>query len=588
VIARHRLVLSLLGVGAVSSVLAFAAIGVGGPDDAYITDWVAQRFAETGRIVNYNDSPIEQSTSLLHVIVLGTARWVTRIPVPVLGYLVGFVALIATIVGVGLWTREINARAPLIAALLAAAAFPLLYWATSGLETLLVSALLLWFLLRFFRFLVTPDQVKREGILLGIVTLLLAGSRPDAILLVVGLLGLVVSVAFLGSRGPRFVSRSLPVVALRRSCLAAVPAGVAIGIVEGVRFALFDALVPQPVEAKTGSALRISAVRSGWDYLDASLQPRWLWIPVIVLAGRGVWIVFRSRSLAGWITVLTAALGVGIVVVSGGDWMGAARFLVPSLALLFVLAAIGIVSLRAIGRPHVTSGWRRLVSSPAPIAVATVLVLVLELAALSVFVRDASTLHGEWTFNNGSPVTDSFSLRVPPHGPSIDIPASIPWYQRRNAPHLRDAIFLDRGMPRIAEIIRRMPNPREQLTIGSGQAGLLPYDILDRFPGRVRFIDRGNLTTADFAKCPGRKHSTTGLVIIYGYWFKHAGECAPPMPDVIIDIGLFRKTKVLAQKYDLIYQQFYVIERKGLFPPFTAAMFLAVRKGFLPAVDTAR
>jgi len=58
--------------------LGFLLFGSTGRDDSYITYWVADQFRRTGRIANYNGKAIEQSSSLLHVLVLAGLSWLTR------------------------------------------------------------------------------------------------------------------------------------------------------------------------------------------------------------------------------------------------------------------------------------------------------------------------------------------------------------------------------------------------------------------------------------------------------------------------------------------------------------------------------
>jgi hypothetical protein len=55
----------------------FLLISSGGRDDAHIT--LGQlTLARTGRILNYNGGHLEQSSSLLHVLVLAALSWMPR------------------------------------------------------------------------------------------------------------------------------------------------------------------------------------------------------------------------------------------------------------------------------------------------------------------------------------------------------------------------------------------------------------------------------------------------------------------------------------------------------------------------------
>ncbi|HNL92071.1 MAG TPA: hypothetical protein PKH01_04140, partial [Pseudomonadales bacterium] len=46
----------------------------GGVDDAHITYWAAESLVRNGEILNYNLDRVEQSSSLLQVLVLGLLR----------------------------------------------------------------------------------------------------------------------------------------------------------------------------------------------------------------------------------------------------------------------------------------------------------------------------------------------------------------------------------------------------------------------------------------------------------------------------------------------------------------------------------
>src|ERR1041385_410686 len=56
-----------------------------GQDDGYISYWPAHALAHYGRIVNYSGEAVEQSSSMLWVLMLGALAFITRAPVPLLG-----------------------------------------------------------------------------------------------------------------------------------------------------------------------------------------------------------------------------------------------------------------------------------------------------------------------------------------------------------------------------------------------------------------------------------------------------------------------------------------------------------------------
>lgn len=56
-----------------------------GRDDAFITYWAAHAIARFGEIVNYDGDRVEQSSSLLHTVILAILHAVTGVNLPTLG-----------------------------------------------------------------------------------------------------------------------------------------------------------------------------------------------------------------------------------------------------------------------------------------------------------------------------------------------------------------------------------------------------------------------------------------------------------------------------------------------------------------------
>src|SRR5579859_1571474 len=79
-------------------VLGFALFRSTGQDDSYISYWPAYALAKFGRILNYNGEALEQSSSLLWVLILGVLTAITRVPVPLLGPLLSIAGGILAVV----------------------------------------------------------------------------------------------------------------------------------------------------------------------------------------------------------------------------------------------------------------------------------------------------------------------------------------------------------------------------------------------------------------------------------------------------------------------------------------------------------
>src|SRR5204862_487427 len=61
-------------------IIGFLFLRSTGQDDAYISYWPAHTLAHYGRIINYTGEAVEQSSSMLWVLVLGALAFITRAP----------------------------------------------------------------------------------------------------------------------------------------------------------------------------------------------------------------------------------------------------------------------------------------------------------------------------------------------------------------------------------------------------------------------------------------------------------------------------------------------------------------------------
>src|SRR6185295_14589454 len=124
-----------------------------GRDDSYITYGAARALVIDGEILNYNGARVEQSSSLLHVVLLAVTARVVPLPLPSLGPLL---SLSCGALAVFLTYRLgylLFAPAALPAALLAACSSSLLYWSASGMESTLAACVTVWLILVAYRWL---------------------------------------------------------------------------------------------------------------------------------------------------------------------------------------------------------------------------------------------------------------------------------------------------------------------------------------------------------------------------------------------------------------------------------------------------
>jgi hypothetical protein len=322
-------------------------------------------------------------------------------------------------------------------------------------------------------------------------------------------------------------------------------------LLTGWREWYFGTAEPQTVSAKVGG-LRIG---TGLHYLRLWWLHWWM-LPLLLAGLAGVVVVARRRSWPAAMLVFFVAGYGGFVVLTGGDWMEAGRFLVPLVPLIAVLSA---VALREIRQDVV----RRLVA-----------------AALI-----ATQLVGVWwvadKWSTGRPAWSDIKASLP----AADIAAAdaAPWYERSNRVHYRDLAFLGHLDGILDTLAKRQPT----ITVASGQAGMLPYFFMQQRSDQVTFIDQVSLTTNAFHRCSHALIRTSnGAVMTFDYWLTHTSECGVPAPDVVYNVGSFSSIPALQSEYKLVYQQPAVpiapntSHLRGV--PTLASQFIAVRTDLLP------
>ena len=110
-----------------------------GHDDAYITFWPVHTLSAFGEILNYDLERVEQSSSLLHTLLLAGLHTATGFSIPLLSWVVGVGFGVLTVVrAVGL-SEALGRRPGWALPLVIGTAPAFLYWWFSGLETAMVT-----------------------------------------------------------------------------------------------------------------------------------------------------------------------------------------------------------------------------------------------------------------------------------------------------------------------------------------------------------------------------------------------------------------------------------------------------------------
>ncbi len=453
-----------LAVWLAAMLVAVALHGSTGHDDSHITYWASYSLVELGHIVNYNGEAIEQSSSLLHTIVLAILYFATGLPIPDTAY-------VLSIVGWGLvtWRALTYVRRegtdPGLWGTAALAFSPMLsYWGLGGLETLLYA----WLLLETAFVLL---HAVRAGSVTPMGSLVLASTalcRPEAPVLLLSAAGALMLTGLVDralsdvGRSSSPSTRGMRGLALTMAATAGATVTVTIW-----RHETFGSLFPAPVAAKMAAADgdRLARLLEGIGYVtDASMFAE---LPILLMAGTAATVVALSRreSWALRVPVVLASAQLGAAWLTGGDWMIASRFLAHVVPLLYVCLFLTVAP------------WLARARGRAPFCGA---MLALHLVASLHVARHVVTARPVWaTFRFFEAIRKKTR------------PFNFGWSELANPVHLRDALFL----PHIDRTIARLLDEKSPITISSGQAGMVMFHLAKKYFGKIRFVDRHGLST---------------------------------------------------------------------------------------------
>ncbi len=321
-----------------------------GRDDKFITYWPAHTLASWGEIVNYNGDRIEQSSSLLHVLLIALATKISSAPPEVTGW---FISVAGGMFGVWLTGRtaeRCQRQSGFAAAMLLAVGAPYAYWAFSGMETTIVAASALGMCLAVSQL----GEAKP-----GPKSLLFAGLPITAYLLVRPESPIVLFCVLAGLVGLGWLARFVPQAEGDESRFsdspldawlpAAALSAVLAAIILVFRLAYFDSPMPQPVFAKS-TPLTLSTIKGGVFYLFRE-GANWILIPLaFVGALKVLWqsLSGRSSSLRTSLALFLVAY-TSFIILSGGGWMEATRFVGQMFP---VIAILCIEAIRWVPRPE--------------------------------------------------------------------------------------------------------------------------------------------------------------------------------------------------------------------------------------------
>ena len=537
----------------------------GGRDDAHITYWAARTLARQGAILNYNLDRVEQSSSLLHVLLLAGLTRATGLALPDLGLALSIAGGIVAVVGAWLLARRLDPGRAWIAPLLLVAVPYLPYWSFGQLEASLAAALMSLLPVALDDSL---DERRRPGSDTALIALSAAYTliRPEGGLVLLTGTGLAAAGLWWCRR--RSASETPPPWR-RPAARIGIATALSLAAVTLWRSWYFGRLVPQPVSAKAGG-LRLDTLSEGVVYLLRSVSwlPTMLALAILLALGlAGAWQARgpgaeRRRVTLVFIAALVCAQ-LGFTIATGGDWMEGARFLVPVLPLLAAGAVAGLAR------------WPRRHAGTA-----TALILALGLAQTLTFTAASST---------GTPLWGALRQRGEVRQALRGEQPWVSWPEWANRVNLRDVPLVVALDPWIRALLRSTGQPR--LTVLSGQMGMVPYHLAGRFPGALRLIDLRGLVTRDLTDCrltADRRRGRGGLAgLSYGRALRMRGAlasvCAIAEPDLVFGPSTpGRLAEVAAAGYAIVYRQEGAIDAaQGLGAARSIDAFIAVRRHLL-------
>jgi hypothetical protein len=531
-----------------------------GHDDTHITCWPAYTLSHFGQILNYNGDRVEQSSSLLQVLVLAVLNKLTNVDLLTLAKLssIAFGAASVLLLFI-LVTRLTHRPAAFCAAMLAATSTPIVYWAFSGMETALVSFTGLLLIITAADYITGRPGASVWKPALAVSAFALV--RPEAPLLIVCLLASALAVAQLHGMYADGDAVRRKAIGKRQTLLLALAALVCCGLF-AFRWFYFGALVPQPATAKFPS-VSIHKVVEGLHYFKRHAWndgPATATVTLAIVLGVCVTALsqLRARTLNVYV-VLSLLFAVGYVccvVVSGGDWMEGGRFLAH-----FLPVAIGFIPLavEAVSRNR----WS--------LPVITAVLVTLQAMTVVTFAKNSSPSLPLWA----DVATEAGAVR-----------GRYSWFEWHNRINVRDMQMIDQLDDVITQISSRTPGP---LVLISGQMGIVPYRLALRHFGRIRFQDRFGLierTLTDCAITRSAPRDTGGLIVSLEEYFAKLSEleqsCQIARPDLVYSLGDF--TSVGAYGYREIYSQNGKVTTIGTRltgAPVVADAFFAVDTGML-------
>lgn len=484
--------------------------GSTGHDDSHITFWQAHTLLEHGQLLNYNGERIEQSSSLLAILLTAMLALITPLSIVSSGYLINLLGAVIVIALTYFAAQRIGYSRPWLPALLTALTPYFAYWAWSGMETTLAAATVLIFLFLAHRFLQTPHLTT--GFFHWLSAAALASVRPEMI--AVGALLLIICA----------------VLFRRPTLLLFLTAFLALAL---WRYSYFGLWFPNPVYAKSGTP-DIEQLQRGVQYFLRLFRH-----PLSAIGITTTLLLFsascikhfqqRNNNSLPFLCCLWILLYGGFVITSGGDWMKEGRFWVPLIPPLWLAICTAFSEGKAV--LLIRYGLPVLLITYTPFFIAR--------------------------YSLGTPLWQHTAQKnIAGDGASF--------FEMANREHLRDWLALRAAQQQIRQLD---PSPEQPLVLMSKQMGMVNYHLFTEFGSRLRVWDMAGLVDNTLRDCTVMAQDgfdKQGLRINYRKFFERLPqaerECGLRAPDIIYDIYGWGETTPLpdflrTQGYSIIFNQ---------------------------------
>ncbi len=514
--------------------------GSTGHDDSHITFWQAHTLIEHGQLLNYNGERLEQSSSLLLILLTASLAWVTSLSIVTIGYLLALCGAFGTLLIVWKSVKAAGSTQAWLPTLLTACTPYFAYWAWSGMETALTAVAALFFIYSTYRWLQASDI--QHAVIAWIAALFLAAARPEMV--VVGTAFLLCAAIFIRQAKILFLLSAFAVLMLWRH-------------------SYFGLWFPNPVYAKS-SGLDFAQVQRGIDYAWRLFRHPLSAIGVIltgILFGFSVWknIQQKSQNTLPLLCTLWVLIYAGFVVTSGGDWMKEGRFWVPLIAPLWLAICLADFN----KQKHISFVRYGL--------------LALLLAYTPLFIQKLSMGTTLWQHSAQRNITGDKAS----------------FFEMANREHLREWLALQALQNQLRAMSLSSTKP---LTMMSKQMGMMNYHLFSEFGNKLRVWDMAGLVDNTLRNCTVMAQDgfdKQGLRINYRKFFERLPQaeqkCGLQAPDIIYDIYGWGETTPLpeflrAQGYTILFNQTGRINKKpGL--DITAQEVVAIKTSTLNGAD---